>query len=122
MITKNPISFSVIKNDSFCLFFQGQLTKCLFVDLTILIVVLALCKIGKNNSYILKIMGFFLPFLKYKYHSYLFRKMYGPKFKNWGILIIILVADVGKKRNKQFLITEKFIDLFLLFLKYMELS
>jgi hypothetical protein len=48
--------------------------------------------------------------------------MYGPKFKNWGILIIILVADVGKKRNKQFLITEKFIDLFLLFLKYMELS
>jgi hypothetical protein len=46
---KNPINFCVIKNDSFRLFFQGQLTECLLVDPTILILVPTFCKIGKNG-------------------------------------------------------------------------
>jgi hypothetical protein len=34
--------------------FQGQLTECLFVDPTILILILTFYKIDKNDLYILK--------------------------------------------------------------------
>jgi hypothetical protein len=44
MVKKNPINFFVIKNDLFCLFFQGQLIECLFVDPAILILVLHFAK------------------------------------------------------------------------------
>jgi hypothetical protein len=54
MVKKNPINFSVIKNSPFRLFFQGQLTECLLVDPTILILVTTFCKINKNDPYILK--------------------------------------------------------------------
>jgi hypothetical protein len=44
MVKINSISFSVIKNGPFRLFFQGQLTKCLLMDPIILISVLRFAK------------------------------------------------------------------------------
>jgi hypothetical protein len=44
MVKKNLISFFVIKNGPFSMFFGGQLTKSLLVDRTILILVLYFAK------------------------------------------------------------------------------
>jgi hypothetical protein len=59
IVKKNFISFSVLKNDQFRLFFQGHLTKCLLVDRIILILVPTFCKVGNNDPYILKNYGIF---------------------------------------------------------------
>jgi hypothetical protein len=64
MVKKKSHSFFVIKNGSFRLFFQGQIIECLLVLHTILILLLIIYKIRRNDTYILKSYGIFMTFFK----------------------------------------------------------